>query len=218
MKREDTKTKVIEGWADLYGPDRPMIDKATEYMLGCDPSEPNIFAMTRKTTTPEPLVSLPENIRKRITIDRETGCWNWTGSKTDGYGYASVNGKLWRVHRFVYTKLRGPIPDGMVTDHLCRNRGCSNPDHIEVVTNRENVIRGIGISAKNLTKTHCPHGHPYGPTTIVRGSPTRVCLTCRRAYDKRRRALSPRRNYEYNKAYEARKSAASKPSNNNTGS
>lgn len=83
--------------------------------------------------------------RKRVqwVVDPETGCWNFTGSVSkDGYGRRSFDGKMTTAHRSVYEQLRGPIPDGLDLDHLCRNRRCVNPDHLEPVTRRVNVMRG----------------------------------------------------------------------------
>lgn len=72
-------------------------------------------------------------------------CWNWTGYVgTDGYGELNVRGEKIAVHRYVFREARGEIPDGMVIDHRCRNRKCCNPDHLEAVTNQENLNRGHG--------------------------------------------------------------------------
>lgn len=74
-------------------------------------------------------------------------CWDWTGYiGTAGYGELCVDGKKVAVHRYVYREARGEIPAGMVIDHRCRNRRCCNPDHLDVVTNQENLNRGHGRS------------------------------------------------------------------------
>ena len=65
------------------------------------------------------------------------------------------------VHRFVYERLVGKIPEGLQIDHLCRVRHCANPAHMEAVTQRENILRGMSPAAENARKTHCPQGHPY---------------------------------------------------------
>lgn len=109
-----------------------------------------------------------------------TPCIIWTGAVTSA-GY----GSLWRgkgtalAHRVVYEEARGPIPAGMTLDHLCRNRRCVNPDHLEPVTNRENILRGTSPSAIHARKTHCPKGHPYDlANTRIRSNGARACRTC----------------------------------------
>lgn len=128
-------------------------------------------------------------------IDYSSECWTWSGSlDTSGYGLFR-DGKLWKAHRWAWTRTVGPIPPRMQIDHLCRNRACVNPDHMEVVTQRENMRRGTGFSARNARKTHCPQGHEYTPdnTVIFPSQPTsRRCLTCTRKWsresERRRRA------------------------------
>jgi hypothetical protein len=115
-------------------------------------------------------------------------CWEWTSKKWRGYGYWTLRGKNWRVHRYSYTIMVGPIPEGMTIDHLCRNRGCVNPAHLEVVTHRENTLRGTGPSAQNARKTHCKRGHEFTPeNTLLKGG-GRKCAVCIRAGERARRA------------------------------
>lgn len=78
----------------------------------------------------------------RYRIDEGTGCWLWEGSTRGGYGRVRIEGKMMEAHRASYEKYVGDIPDGLVIDHLCRNRSCINPDHMEPVTNAENIKRG----------------------------------------------------------------------------
>lgn len=103
----------------------------------------------------------------------------WTGCiHPTGYGKLGRDGHTYYAHRYVYEQTVGPIPDGMVLDHLCRNRACVNTAHLEVVTQRENVLRGDTIPARNVVKTHCPHGHEYTPDNIYWAAGHRRCATC----------------------------------------
>lgn len=90
----------------------------------------------------ERLPSLRERLEARI--DRSGDCWVWTGNRTSaGYGQVWARRRMLLVHRVVYEQLVGPIPEGLVIDHLCRNRSCCNPAHLEPVTTAENVRRGL---------------------------------------------------------------------------
>jgi hypothetical protein len=117
-------------------------------------------------------------------------CWQWVGSLA-GHGYGTLQ-RLHRpgrptvmAHRMAYELLVGPIPDGLQIDHLCRNRGCVNPRHLEVVTQQENIRRGVGASARNARKTHCPQGHPLsGDNLYVSPAGWRQCRICRRQHAK----------------------------------
>lgn len=108
-------------------------------------------------------------------------CWEWTDAPDrDGYGGIWVNRKNLRAHRAVYELLVGPIPDGLVIDHLCRNPICVNPIHMEPVTNRENNLRGESPAAVSARKDHCIRGHPFDEqNTIVRADGSRLCRICR---------------------------------------
>jgi hypothetical protein len=108
---------------------------------------------------------LPDSMRDAIVID-EFGCWVWQKHVSrDGYGMTSVRCSCGegrrpeRMHRVTYRLFVGDVEPGLVIDHLCRNRACCNPDHLEAVTTRENVRRGISPPAVNARKTVCVRGH-----------------------------------------------------------
>lgn len=115
----------------------------------------------------------------RCLYDETTGCVEWLGSvNSSGYGLISFFGPLMLTHRLSYEAHVGPIPEGLHIDHLCRNRLCVRPEHLEPVTPAENNRRAAAAI------THCINGHEYTPeTTIIkkRGagrSLTRGCRTC----------------------------------------
>ena len=109
------------------------------------------------------------------------GCWEWQAHKSDGYGIFDVRRKRHLAHRFAYTLLVGPIPEGLTIDHLCRNRACVNPLHLEPLTMRENILRGVGLTAQRAARTQCPRGHPYDMfNTRIRPCGRRACRACDR--------------------------------------
>lgn len=112
-------------------------------------------------------------------------CWEWTASLTStGYGQFNDGSRIRTAHRFAYELVVGPVPDGLVLDHLCRNATCINPAHLEPVTQRENIMRSpTAPPALNARKTHCKHGHELdGANLRIRERPNRlperVCRTC----------------------------------------
>lgn len=131
----------------------------------------------------------------KVAIDPSTGCWNFTSTnKTTGYGRISWHGRSRDAHAISYLKHHGQVPDGLEIDHLCRNRGCVNPAHLEAVTHRENLARaGAPFSAHAAlrARTHCRNGHEYTPgnTKIIAATGRRKCRECLRAkwrrYDQR---------------------------------
>lgn len=117
------------------------------------------------------------------------GCWNWQGRKMrNGYGVICIWSGQRPTHRVAWEALREPIPDGMQIDHLCRNRLCFNPDHLEPVTQRENLLRGETVSGINARKTHCLRGHELIPENLYRGGNKRICRACTRLRQNERRA------------------------------
>jgi hypothetical protein len=124
---------------------------------------------------------LVERIASRVSVELPDGCWWWQGSTTPaGYGYLEFEGRRQGVHRWVYELCVGPIPRGMVVDHLCDNPRCVRPDHLEAKTQRANVLRGASLSAQRALRTHCPAGHPYDEANTYEWRGHRRCRTCHR--------------------------------------
>jgi hypothetical protein len=130
-----------------------------------------------------------ERLADKFTIG--DNCWEWTaGCNNSGYGIAYVApGKQKVAHRALYEELVGSIPEGLDLDHLCRNRRCVRPDHLEPVTRRENLRRGRTLAAVNTAKTHCHLGHELTAANVYLrpDRPGRLCRACRRLSDSRRR-------------------------------
>lgn len=129
-------------------------------------------------------------------VDRSGECWEWTAFRNPkGYGVFNFRGATPHAHRVAYILTHGSVPPGLVIDHLCRNRGCCNPVHLEAVTVEENTRRGEAGTFWS-DRTHCPKGHPYDAANtgvqrrrgVVVG---RFCKTCQRAavrrYQERKR-------------------------------
>ena len=122
----------------------------------------------------------------------EDGCWKWTGAvSSSGYPVVSLSSggrtRSYLAHRVGYTIAKGPIPDGLTLDHLCRNTLCVNPDHLEPCTEHENILRGNGMSARHARKTHCKRGHGFTPeNTYNRSDGGRECRSCAKEHRRAR--------------------------------
>lgn len=143
-----------------------------------------------------PITTVAQRMAKYIEPEPNTGCWLWSGCVGGGgYGMLRVDGVARYAHRISYELRHGPIADGLQVDHLCRVRCCVNPDHLEPVTQRENLLRGVGFAATNAEKDFCKRGHPLTPDNLYRSpsQPTwRFCrecirLTARERYRAKRR-------------------------------
>jgi hypothetical protein len=118
----------------------------------------------------------------RFFVIQEKGCWTWQGFLCNGYGRFRI-GKLWlKPHRIMYKLATGKLDNTLWIDHLCRNGACVNPSHLEQVSHKENVIRGL---SQALYPNHCKRGHEYtpgntrlGPIRKTSGTKQRICKTC----------------------------------------
>jgi hypothetical protein len=131
--------------------------------------------------------ALEDRFWKKVAVGGRDECWLWQGATANGYGraYSRVrDGKYFvdGAHRIAYELTNGPIPDGLQIDHLCRNRLCVNPTHLEVVTQRENLLRGETIPARRAAQTHCVNGHEFTPENTYRRKEdgVRQCRACNR--------------------------------------
>ena len=121
-----------------------------------------------------------ERFWDKVEVDSISGCWNWMGSKfASGYAqFKLTHTKNVRAHRFAYEVNKGKVPKDFVLDHLCRNRKCVNPDHLEIVTQKENMIRGNSPPSLNSKKTHCSKNHPLSGDNLYFHNNKRYCKIC----------------------------------------
>lgn len=130
-------------------------------------------------------------------VEKTDSCWIWTGARMKyGYGRANIGrGTIRFAHRVSYALFHGEAPDSLVIDHLCRVPQCVRPEHLEAVTQRENVMRSSSPAAFHSKKTHCPYGHPYADENLRVYAGSRNCIICIReryqASKRRIQALSP---------------------------
>lgn len=128
-----------------------------------------------------------EDFWKRVDRREPDECWEWKLHRgRHGYGRGSIEGRQALAHRIAYELAIGPIPEGLVLDHLCRNPPCCNPAHLEPVTSAENTRRGdhTNCGAWQREKTHCVQGHAYDEAnTYRRPNGTRMCRECARLAD-----------------------------------
>lgn len=120
--------------------------------------------------------SFGERFWTKVQRDGLNNCWEWQAYRSaDGYGiFQWHRTKAEKAHRTAWILTHGAIPEGLVVDHLCRNRGCVNPRHMELVTSVENTKRGREVT------TECPHGHEYTPDNVLYTSQGyRYCRTCK---------------------------------------
>lgn len=130
----------------------------------------------------EPDMSPEDQARFVAKVKLEGECWLWTAAlNASGYGQFNVNAKGYVAHRIAYRHWIGPIPKELQLDHLCRNRKCVRPSHLEPVTVRENILRGEGAAALNARKTHCKYGHAFTPENTGSHGGGRYCRTCSRS-------------------------------------
>lgn len=134
-----------------------------------------------------------EKLAEKISIEGDYECWVWNGTiaKT-GYGLVQVyerwnrekgrsEYKQFSLHRLMYEMFKEPIPAGLVINHLCENKPCCNPLHLEACTTRENNLYSDGVARRNSQKTHCKNGHPYSGDNLLKIPRGRDCRTCQRA-------------------------------------
>lgn len=116
-------------------------------------------------------------------------CWTWSrGANDAGYGLISWQGRVWYVHRLLWTLLVGPIAEGLEVDHLCKNTRCCNPDHLEPVTPRVNKLRSGGMSGRHARRDACTNGHPYTNDSLYIDRGSGGCRVCDRTRNTRAEA------------------------------
>ena len=135
--------------------------------------------------------SLADRFHEKYIIQAD-GCWRWTAAVNgDGYGRIGYGGRgcSMMAHRASWQVHGKEVPDDMELDHLCKNRWCVNPDHLEAVPHKVNVLRGASIATRYSARTHCDAGHPFaGENLILRSDGGRGCRICTRLLGRERMA------------------------------
>ena len=125
-----------------------------------------------------------QRFEKYISVEPNSGCWLWTGAwSKSGYGSFRVENKSQNAHRVAYKLYLGPLKNGMMIDHICRNRACVSPDHLRQVTPRQNILENsMSISAISAKRNCCKRGHVYVPGSFRITANKRVCKLCRESW------------------------------------
>lgn len=121
--------------------------------------------------------TVKQQFYSKVVPNLSTTCWDWVGAKVSkGYGCLRVGGKTISAHRVSHELFIGVIPDGLFVDHLCENKSCVNPEHLEAVTSSENTLRWNA----NHRKTKCIKGHKFtvSNTYVTKSTGKRFCITC----------------------------------------
>lgn len=134
------------------------------------------------------LLSEKEVMKFWSQVDAQGDCWEWTGALSHGYGrFFCKTLREGRAHRVAWELLVGPIPEGLHIDHLCMNKRCVNPDHLEPVANRVNVARAKGLLVRKREQRYCEAGHPFDAANTYWWGNHRMCKACHARHEKNRR-------------------------------
>jgi hypothetical protein len=154
------------------------------------------------------LRELPERMQRKIVTDNESGCWIWTGANVRGYGYVRVDRKTVLVHRYTLGLIQ-KLTAGLQVDHLCRNRSCCNPAHLEEVSPQENFLRSEAVSAVAARTNTCVAGLHTLDDSYTKSNGSRQCKACHKAKkaESMKDPVKAEKQREYVRASRARKRA-----------